>query len=374
MAEPVLAVEDLRVEFPTPAGVVRAVDGVSWSVRPGETIGIVGESGSGKSVSALAVMGLVPSPGRVTSGRVLFGGRDLLPLRERDLRRVRGREVAMIFQDPLSSLNPVFKVGVQVAEAVRAHHRVGRVAARARAVELLQEVGVPDPRRRADQYPHQFSGGMRQRAMIAIALAGDPKVLLADEPTTALDVTVQAQILELLARLRRDRQMSVVFITHDMAVVAGQAERVLVMYAGRVAEVGAAEPVFSSPGHAYTLGLLQSVAHLDGVRGRPLEPIPGQPPSLVRLPPGCPFHPRCRFATESCRRDVPALTPQPGEGHAAACHEAEAVSRTRRLVATAGDAAYQRPPAQALLEVEDLVKHFPVTRGALFKHRIGSIR
>ncbi len=297
MTEPVLAVEDLRVRFPTEAGVVHAVEGVSWSVQPGEALGIVGESGSGKSVSALAVMGLVPRPGHVTSGRVLLAGRDLLQLRERDLCAVRGSQVAMVFQDPLTSLNPVFKVGAQVAEAVRAHHRTARLAARARAVELLEEVGIPEPGRRADQYPHQLSGGMRQRAMIAMALAGDPAVLLADEPTTALDVTVQAQILELLARLRNDRGMAVVLITHDLAVTAGQTDRVVVMYAGRVAEVGAAEPIFQHPRHGYTLGLLQSAAHLEPV------PVSRRTPSVS--------HPGARStpAAASPRGPAPATSP-----------------------------------------------------------------
>jgi peptide/nickel transport system ATP-binding protein len=337
---PLLSVEDLRVEFPTDAGVVKAVDGVNWSIAPGETLGIVGESGSGKSVSALAVMGLVESPPARIGGRILFGHqgdtpgagpRDLLRAGEDELRSIRGNDISMIFQDPLTSLNPVFKVGHQVAEVIQVHEKLGRIPARRRAVELLEEVGIPNARQRAEEYPHQFSGGMRQRAMIAMALALDPALLLADEPTTALDVTVQAQIMSLLGQLQEERGTAIVLITHDLGVVAGHADRVLVMYAGRVVEAAAADPLFTAPRHPYTLGLLRSLARLDRRRGERLQPIPGQPPSLIRVPPGCPFHPRCPFATEICAREMPPLT---GSGpHLAACHhqdrvvEARAVSR-----------------------------------------------
>ncbi len=367
----VLAVEDLRVHFDTDAGVVRAVDGVSWSVQRGETLGIVGESGSGKSVSALSVLGLVPvPPARFPSGRIEFGGRDLLVAGEKELRHIRGNEISMIFQDPLTSLNPVFKVGAQIAEAIRAHERVGRGVARRRAVDLLGEAGVPHAARRAEDYPHQLSGGMRQRAMIAMALALGPRVVLADEPTTALDVTVQAQIMDLLSRLRAERGTAMVLITHDLGLVAGHADRVAVMYAGRIAEVARVEDVYRRPRHAYTLGLLGSRARLDRRGAERLVPIPGQPPSLLAVPAGCPFHPRCPFATEVCRTEVPELAPQEGNGHLAACHHSDRVAEAarapapsepavdmyrNRYMSTAGSGS--REP---LLEVEGLVKHYPV--------------
>ena len=325
--EPLVSVENLSVEFHTDAGVVKAVDGVSWSIGAGETLGIVGESGSGKSVSALALMGLLQKPQARISGRVLFRGRDLLTAGEHELRSLRGNDISMIFQDPLSALNPVFKVGHQVAEVIQAHEKIGRIPARKRAVELLDEVGIPNPRQRAQEYPHQYSGGMRQRAMIAMALALDPALLLADEPTTALDVTVQAQIMSLLSKLQEERGTAIVLITHDLGVVAGHADRVLVMYAGRVAETAGADAVFHAPRHPYTLGLLTSLARLDRRRTDRLRPIPGQPPSLIRVPPGCAFHPRCGFATERCHLEVPPLTG--GPAHAAACHHQDRVAEAR---------------------------------------------
>ncbi|HEX2046305.1 MAG TPA: ABC transporter ATP-binding protein [Acidimicrobiales bacterium] len=335
MSEPLLSVEDLKVHFHTDAGVVKAVDGVSWAVGPGETLGIVGESGSGKSVSALAVMGLVPvPPGRYESGRILFKGRDLIAADEKERRDIRGREISMIFQDPLTALNPVFRVGHQIAEVIQAHEKVGRVVARRRAVELLGEVGIPNPRERAREYPHQFSGGMRQRAMIAMALALDPLVLLADEPTTALDVTVQAQIMDLLCRLQESRGTAIVLITHDLGLVAGHADRVLVMYAGKAVEVGTIDDVYYRPRHPYTLGLLNSLARLDQRRTDRLRPIVGQPPSLIRVPPGCPFHPRCPFATDVCRREMPPLEPKDGPDHRAACHHSDQVARQQSPAAS----------------------------------------
>jgi peptide/nickel transport system ATP-binding protein len=386
-SDALLSVEDLRVHFHTDAGVVKAVDGVSWWVRPGETLGIVGESGSGKSVSALAVMGLVPTPpGRYESGRILFKGENLLEADEKRLRQIRGKEISMIFQDPLTSLNPVFRIGDQVAEVIRVHDKIGRIPARQRAVELLAEVGIPNPRQRAREYPHQFSGGMRQRAMIAMALAMNPSVLLADEPTTALDVTVQAQILDLLHKLQAERHTAVVMITHDLGVVAGRADRVLVMYAGRVAEVGAVDDIYQRPGHAYTLGLLSSLARLDQRRTERLRPIRGQPPSLIHVPSGCPFHPRCPFATDVTRTVVPLLLPTGEEpGHWAACHHSDEVRQAAAVaVADRGAPAIEtdiRPPTPLraadrapLLQVEGLVKHFPVTSGIVFKHRVGDIR
>ncbi|HEX3621344.1 MAG TPA: ABC transporter ATP-binding protein [Acidimicrobiales bacterium] len=386
-ADALLAVDDLRVHFHTEAGVVKAVDGVSWSVRPGETLGIVGESGSGKSVSALAVMGLVQMPpGRIESGRILFNGENLLEANEKRLRQIRGKEISMIFQDPLTSLNPVFKVGDQIAEVVRVHEKLGRVPARARAVELLAEVGIPNPRQRAKEYPHQYSGGMRQRAMIAMALALDPAVLLADEPTTALDVTVQAQILDLLGTLQSERHTAVVMITHDLGVVAGRADRVLVMYAGRVAEVGSVGDIYQRPAHAYTLGLLSSLARMDQRRTERLRPIRGQPPSLIRVPAGCPFHPRCPFATEVCRTEVaPLVAKGPDPTHRAACHHSDEVTRAAELAAEARSVAVSSPhdliatPTGAverapLLQVDALTKHFPITTGIVFKHAAGYVR
>jgi len=324
---PLVSVEDLRVEFHTDAGVVKAVDGVSWSINPGETLGIVGESGSGKSVSALALMGLVQQPPARITGKILFRGRDLLTASEDELRSLRGRDISMIFQDPLTALNPVYKVGHQVAEVIKAHEKIGKIPARRRAVELLDEVGIPNARIRADEYPHQFSGGMRQRAMIAMALALNPALLLADEPTTALDVTVQAQIMALLSKLQAERGTAIVLITHDLGVVAGHADRVLVMYAGKVAEAAGADALYHAPRHPYTLGLLTSLARLDRRRTERLRPIPGQPPSLIRVPPGCPFHPRCAFATDVCQREMPP--PTGGAAHRVACHHQDRVAEAR---------------------------------------------
>ncbi len=344
LGETLLEIEDLRVHFHTDAGVVRAVDGVSWSIARGETLGIVGESGSGKSVSAMAVMGLVPvPPGRFETGSIKFMGRDLLKADEKELRKIRGNDISMIFQDPLTSLNPVFKVGHQIAEVIQVHEKMGRIPARKLAVDLLAEVGIPNPRQRASEYPHQFSGGMRQRAMIAMALALDPVLLLADEPTTALDVTVQAQIMDLLLTLQQDRGTAIVLITHDLGLVASHADRVLVMYAGKVAELADVDDIFYEPRHAYTHGLLSGLARLDQRRAERLEPIKGQPPSLIRVPPGCAFHPRCKLATQVCREVVPALVPQDRPGHTAACHHSDQVA----LLVNGPDAAEQVASAVA---------------------------
>jgi peptide/nickel transport system ATP-binding protein len=317
---PLLQVKDLSVRFPTEDGVVHALDGVSYEVGQGATLGIVGESGSGKTVSSLTTMGLTRAQGARISGSILFEGRDLLTLSEREMRALRGNEIAMIFQDPLSALHPLFRVGAQLAEAVRAHRDVSSVGARERAVELLDQVGIPDARRRAQAYPHEFSGGMRQRAMIAMALANEPKLLIADEPTTALDVTVQAQILALLARLQRELGMAMVIITHDLAVVAEVAQEIAVMYAGRIVESAPAGVIFSAPAHPYTWGLLQSIPTLDGPRGERLTPIAGAPPSLIERPSGCHFHPRCPYVAPEHERVVPPLEPIAGEpGHRVAC-------------------------------------------------------
>ncbi|HXN39148.1 MAG TPA: ABC transporter ATP-binding protein [Solirubrobacteraceae bacterium] len=319
-AEPLLRVEDLRVQFPTEDGVVHAVDGVSYQLAAGATLGIVGESGSGKSVASLTTIGLTRTQGARISGRILLQGQDLLALSERRLRQVRGNEVAMIFQDPLSSLHPFFKVGAQIAEAIRAHRDCSRAQARRRAVELLELVGIPEAQRRAGAYPHEFSGGMRQRAMIAMALANEPKLLIADEPTTALDVTVQAQILALLRRLQGELGMAIVIITHDLGVVAEMAQEIAVMYAGRIVEMAPAEAIFARPEHPYTWGLLRSIPTLQAPREQALVPIGGTPPSLISPPSGCHFHPRCAYAQPDHARIDPGLEPVAGErGHTVAC-------------------------------------------------------
>jgi peptide/nickel transport system ATP-binding protein len=323
LTEPLVSIEDLHVHFHTDAGVVKAVDGVSWSIAPGETLGIVGESGSGKSVSALALMGLVQQPPAKITGRILFRGRDLLTASEDELRSLRGRDISMIFQDPLTALNPVYKVGHQVAEVIQAHEKIGRIPARKRAVDLLAEVGIPNARIRADEYPHQFSGGMRQRAMIAMALALDPALLLADEPTTALDVTVQAQILELMKELQREFNSAIILITHDLGVVAETCDDVVVMYGGQCVEQGTVQDIFYRADMPYTWGLLSSMPRMDRQRQERLRPISGQPPSLIRVPKGCVFNPRCNFQDrvegDRCVTEHPELLPRP-DGHAARCH------------------------------------------------------
>ncbi len=313
-----LAVEDLRVEFWTQRGTVFAVNGVSFEIGAGETLGIVGESGSGKSVTALAILGILPRAARVAGGHAHFGGQDLLTLSDRELRRIRGAEIAMVFQDPMTSLNPVLTIGRQLREAIETHLGLERKAAGARAVELLDQVGIPSARSRVGDYPHQFSGGMRQRAMIAMALACEPKLLIADEPTTALDVTIQAQILDLLRTLVAERNTALILITHDLGVVAGMCERVHVMYAGMVMEEGPAESVFGSPRHPYTLGLLQSVPRLDTPRGRKLQPIEGAPRDMLRPLAACPFAPRCAYEVPDSRREVPRLY-EVEPGHRVAC-------------------------------------------------------
>ena len=317
---PLLDVRDLQVRFKTDDGVVRAVDGVSYSVEAGRSLGIVGESGSGKSVSNLTVLGLTRAVNAEFGGEVLFEGRDLLRLSEGEMRKIRGQEIAMIFQDPLSSLHPFYRVGAQLVEAVRTHHKVSKDAARDKAVEMLQLVGIPEPRARVDAYPHEFSGGMRQRAMIAMALINEPKLLIADEPTTALDVTVQAQILELIERLQSETGTAVIMITHDLGVVAEVTDEIAVMYAGRIVERAPTTELFAAPQHPYTWGLLRSIPRLDTPRGEELVPIEGRPPSLILRPPGCAFHPRCPFVREAHKRIDPQLEPVAGKpDHAVAC-------------------------------------------------------
>jgi peptide/nickel transport system ATP-binding protein len=315
--EPVLDVRDLSVRFATRQGVVTAVDHLSFTVGAGEVLGIVGESGSGKSVTVLAVLRLLTDANVQIEGQVLFRGKDLLALPEAQLRSVRGREIAMIFQDPMTALTPVYTVGWHIAEQLRAHQQVSKADARARAIELLDEVGIPNPGRRVDAYPHEFSGGMRQRACIAMALACDPALLIADEPTTALDVTIQAQILALMNRLREQHGSSIVLITHDMGVVSETADRVMVMYGGRAVEEGTRTALFRNPQHPYTWGLLSSVPRTDRPRTRRLAAIPGVPPSPLNLPAGCAFSPRCAFAHEKCRT-TPALEERT-PGHWDAC-------------------------------------------------------
>jgi peptide/nickel transport system ATP-binding protein len=317
--EVVLEIEGLNVSFPTVDGLVKAVRGVSYEVRRGEALGVVGESGSGKSVTSLAVMGLLPKTAQVTgSARVL--GEEMLGLSDKALSRIRGRSIAMIFQDPLTSLTPVYTVGTQLAEAVLAHNNVSKNLARKRAIELLDIVGIPNPESRVDAYPHELSGGMRQRVVIAVAMANEPDVIIADEPTTALDVTVQAQVLEALEIARDETGAAMVLITHDLGVIAGHVDRVCVMYAGKLVETGTVDDIFYEPRMPYTLGLIGSLPRMDAERSERLTPIKGTPPSLLNLPPGCPFAPRCPMAEERCIEEEPDLHPIDSAIHAAACH------------------------------------------------------
>jgi peptide/nickel transport system ATP-binding protein len=318
-ATPLLEVRNLSVSFRTEDGVVQAVDDLTLTVAAGEVLGIVGESGSGKTVSMLAVMRLIRDPNAIIEGQVRYRGRDLTALSKSEIRSVRGREIAMIFQDPMTALTPVYTVGWQIAEQIRAHERVSRSVARTRTINLLEEVGIPNPERRVDEYPHQFSGGMRQRVMIAMALSCNPPLLIADEPTTALDVTIQAQILELMKRLQRDHGSAIILITHDMGVVADLAERVCVMYAGRVVEEAPKKRLFRDPQHPYTWGLLGSMPRLDGPRQRRLVAIPGAPPSPLAPVEGCRFEPRCQHRFDRCAIH-PQLLERVGPGHFDACH------------------------------------------------------
>ena len=331
---PLLDVRDLHTEFRTGAGVVRAVDGVSYTVEQGETVAIVGESGSGKSVGALSILRLIPDPpGRITRGQVLFLGRDLMSLPDAQMRAVRGGDIGMVFQEPMTSLNPVLSIGRQITETVEQHRGADRAAAHRRAIELLGLVGLADPARRLKQYPHELSGGMRQRVMIAIAIACDPKLIIADEPTTALDVTIQAQILELMNGLTRRLNAALIIITHNLGVVARYAKRVNVMYAGRIVESGPATAIYHNPRHPYTMALLQSVPRLDRPRRARLDPVDGQPPDLTRLDEGCAFRPRCRFAIDACTKTRPPLEPVAPAGHRSACLRAGEISAAVGAVA-----------------------------------------
>jgi oligopeptide transport system ATP-binding protein len=331
-----LRVKDLQTHFFTEEGVVRAVDGVSYEVDEGETLGLVGESGCGKSVSALSILRLIPNPpGKVVGGEVWFEDQDILKVDEDEIRHIRGNRIAMVFQEPMTSLNPVLTIGRQVTEALELHLKMDRQAANRRAVELLEMVGIPEAASRLSDYPHQFSGGMRQRVMIAMALSCNPKLLLADEPTTALDVTIQAQILEIMARLSRELGTAVIIITHNLGVVARYADRVNVMYAGKIVETASAKELYGNPRHPYTLGLLRSVPRLDETRKEKLEPIEGLPPDLVNLPPGCSFYPRCRFHVDKCLNERPPLM-LVAEKHMSACWEWERLG-----------ASHLRPPVEA---------------------------
>lgn len=378
---PLLEVKNLSVTFPQRSGDVRAVRDISYTIDEGEFLGIVGESGSGKSVSSLAIMGLLPDTAEV-SGEILYRGKPLLSMNDRQLSHIRGSEIAMVFQDPLSALTPVYTVGDQISEALRLHDRnLSKHAAATRAVELLKVVGIPDPTRRAAAFPHEYSGGMRQRAMIAMAIANDPQLIIADEPTTALDVTIQAQILEVLQEAKRLTGAAVSLITHDLGVVAGQADRVAVMYAGKLVEFGTVDQVFDEPTMPYTIGLLRSVPNIRTAGTSRLVPLEGRPPSLANLPTGCPFAARCPAAIDACRTEEPELVEHAGpDGHLSACHRAgetlsgeltrpEIFPRPEALVAREAPA-----DAEPVLVVKDLVKHFPLMKGGVFRRQVGTVR
>jgi oligopeptide/dipeptide ABC transporter ATP-binding protein len=341
--EPILSIRDLVVEFATEDGIVHAVDGISYDIYPGEMLGIVGESGSGKSVSTMSILGLIPQPpGRIASGTAMFRGVDLLKLKPRELRRFRGEELAMIFQDPMTSLNPVHKIGSQLGEAIETHHpNISDDEVKKRVLDLMRLVGIPNPEVRYSQYPHEFSGGMRQRVMIAMSIANNPSLLIADEPTTALDVTIQAQVLEVLKDVQAETNAATILITHDLGVVAELCDRVLVMYAGKIVEYGDVHTIFRNPRHPYTIGLMDSLPKLTEDEEW-LRPIPGQPPSLINRPAGCAFHPRCFLSQGrlACRQDVPPLrSVDGGEAHGSACHFAgELIGRSSKFVEPVGAA------------------------------------
>ncbi|WP_308259236.1 ABC transporter ATP-binding protein [Pseudonocardia sp. H11422] len=375
----VLTVRDLQVSFPSEGGRVHAVRGLDLDIAAGEVLGVVGESGSGKSVTALATMGLLPPQARVR-GSIRFSGTELLGRSDTELSRIRGRRIAMVFQDPLSALTPIFTVGDQIAEALLIHeHALSKGAAAKRAVELLDLVGIPQAQRRAKSFPHEFSGGMRQRAVIAMAIANDPDLIIADEPTTALDVTVQAQVLDVLATAKEVTDAAIMMITHDLGVVAGFADRVTVMYAGRAVETGPVDAIYDTPSMPYTLGLLGSIPRLDQAEREPLVPIEGRPPSMLDLAPGCPFAPRCPLAVDRCREAEPELTALEGPQHLAACWRSEDVRQAEAATQVFGISAVehaQRPARSerpVVLAVDELVKHYPVTSGTLLRRRVGTV-
>ena len=345
-----LEVDDLKMYFHTEDGVVRAVDGVSYTLDRGETLGVVGESGSGKSVTHMTMMGLIPMPpGKIEGGSVLYRGHDLLNMPEAQMQHVRGNDIAMIFQDPMTSLNPVYKIGKQVGEGLRLHRGYSKEQALKRAVELLDAVGIPEPEKRVNEYPHQFSGGMRQRVMIAMALACDPDILIADEPTTALDVTIQAQIIELMQEMQEKNGNAIVMITHDLGVVADIADKIMVMYAGRPVEFGTADEIFYESRHPYTWGLIRSIPEQATDEKKPLTPIHGNPPALSNLPKGCVFSPRCPYATDKCRAERPQRF-ETGTGHYAACHFAGDADFIKK---NAPDTSRSRKVSVAMLDQEE---------------------
>jgi glutathione transport system ATP-binding protein len=380
-AEALLEVSNLTVSFRSEAGRVQAVRGVSYTVRPGESLAIVGESGSGKSVSSLAVMGLLPASAVVT-GIIKFRGQDLLTLNDKRLSKIRGSGISMVFQDPLSALTPVYTIGDQIAEAVSIHQDVSKTAAQARAIELLDLVGIPNPRLRASSFPHEFSGGMRQRAMIAMAIANDPDLIIADEPTTALDVTIQAQVLDVLQKAKEVTNAATVLITHDLGVVAGFADRVMVMYAGKAVELAAVDEVFYQPRMPYTMGLLGSIPRMDVEEKEPLIPIEGSPPSLVALPAGCPFAPRCPIVVDKCRTVEPGLDPTDRAEHFAACHRSLEIAQRNW---TASDVfvrpqlprdtlvAVPREEREEVLSLDDLHRAFPIRKGSVIRRTVGRV-
>ena len=381
---PVLSVRNLEVTFPTPDGNVQAVRGVSWDVYENEVLAIGGESGSGKSVSVMAALGLLP-PNAQVSGSVSYRGRDVLAMADKELERLRGSAISMVFQDPMTSLNPVMTVGAQIAEGVRIHQRTKAAIARSKAVELLDLVGIPNAPQRVDSYPHELSGGMRQRAMIAMAIANDPDLLIADEPTTALDVTIQAQVLEVLERARQATGSALVIITHDLGIVARTAHRLAVMYAGRLAETGPVDPVYSRPTHPYTAGLLASIPRLDSAANRRLTPIHGTTPSMLAPPPGCAFAPRCDWSTDACTDEVPDLKAVGEQGQSSACIRTEEF-QARAEPATAVeiqleplDRAFPRHPQytpddNALLQVRELFKDFPIRAKGIRRKVVGTVQ
>ena len=381
--QPLLVVQDLHVTFPVVGGPsVSAVRGLSYTLRRGESLGIVGESGSGKSVASLAIMGLLPSTAKIT-GSVQLDGRELIGLDDRNASQLRGKKIAMVFQEPLSALTPVYTIGDQIAEAVLVHNDVSKDAANKRAIELLDLVGIPNPADRAKAFPHEFSGGMRQRAMIAMAIANDPDLIIADEPTTALDVTIQAQILEVLQTARRETGAAVVMITHDLGVVAGLADRVLVMYAGRPVELGTTDEVYYAPRMPYTMGLLGSIPRIDAEGRSALVPIEGNPPSLANLPPGCPFEPRCPLAIPECREIEPPLEPVRDAAHLAACIRKEEIEKNGWVVddvfpvpevAVSPIERLPREERAEALRLEGLVKHYPLLKGAVLKRQVGTVK
>jgi peptide/nickel transport system ATP-binding protein len=377
----VLSVKDLEITFPSEAGPVRAVRGLNFDLAAGETMAIVGESGSGKSVSSYAMMGLLPENARVT-GSVKLHGDELLGLTDARMSRIRGNELGMIFQDPLSGLTPVYSVGDQIVEAIQVHRETNREQARRRAVELLDLVGIPNPQLRVKSFPHEFSGGMRQRVMIAMAIANDPDVIIADEPTTALDVTIQAQVLEVLKTAQQETGAAVIMITHDLGVVAGIADRVTVMYAGRPVEQGTVDEIFYAPRMPYTVGLLGSVPRLDATTKEPLASLEGNPPSVVKLPPGCPFAPRCPMRTEACTHEEPDLLPTDHPGHRAACIHSDRLAAEQLTYSDIFPAPEPRPSELAqipraqretVLELSGLKRHYPLMKGAIFRRRVGTV-